>query len=72
MDEDDDLLDDEMNEDDEGSEDANPMAALVASAQARAAEYDGGALTGDVGSDDDDEHGTDGVQLSEAVFHRRI
>lgn len=67
MDEDDDLLDDEMNEDDEGSEDANPMAALVASAQARAVEYDGGALTGDVDSGDDDEHGAEGVQLSGAV-----
>ncbi|KAL4969127.1 putative GTP binding protein [Aspergillus stella-maris] len=45
----DDLLDDEMDED-MGGDDSNPMAALLASARARAAEYDGGA-----DSDEDDD-----------------
>jgi len=74
MDEDDedDLLEDEeeMDEDDDDADDdnANPMAALLASAQARAADYDGGALRGDVDVDADvDENGVRGVQLSEAI-----
>ncbi len=69
-DDDDDLLDEEMNEDEDG-DDANPLAALVASAQARAAEYDGGALAGDVDADGDEDDvdgaGAGGVQLSEAM-----
>ena len=68
MDEDDDLLEEEeMDEDeDEGGDSANPMAALLASAQARAADYDGEALKGDVDADVDDD-GVRGVQLSEAI-----
>ncbi|KAL4924363.1 putative GTP binding protein [Aspergillus undulatus] len=46
---DDDSLEDEMDED-MGGDDSNPMAALLASARARAAEYDGAA-----GDDDEDE-----------------
>lgn len=72
MDEDDDSSDeDDMDEDedeDEDGEGANPMAALLASAQAAAADYEGGELQGDVDVDADvDENGVRGVQLSEAV-----
>lgn len=70
MDEDDDLLEEEeMDEDDDADDaNANPMAALLASAQARAADYDGGALHGDVDVDADvDDSGVRGVQLSEAI-----
>lgn len=76
MEEDEDLLDEEMDEDDDDDDDAqnssNPLAALVASAQARAAEYDGGALAGDISGDDDDDVEAGGVQLSEtmAADHR--
>ncbi|KAK5047713.1 hypothetical protein LTR84_006378 [Exophiala bonariae] len=67
MDEDDDLLEDEEEMDeDEDDDGANPMAALLASAQARAADYDGGLLQGDVDADVD-ENGVLGVQLSEAI-----
>ncbi|KIW14998.1 hypothetical protein PV08_07785 [Exophiala spinifera] len=69
MEEDEDLLDEEMDEDedDDVQTSSNPLAALVASAQARAAEYDGGALAGDVSGDDDDDVESGGVQLSETV-----
>lgn len=70
MDEDDDSSDeDDMDEDeDEDGDSANPMAALLASAQARAADYEGGELQGDVDVDGDtDENGVRGVQLSEAI-----
>lgn len=66
MEDDDDLLDEEMDEDDLAGG-SNPLAALVASAQARAAEFDGGALTGDMASAQDDVPDTDGVQISEAM-----
>ncbi|OAP56152.1 hypothetical protein AYL99_09331 [Fonsecaea erecta] len=65
----DELLDDDMDEDDEEDADhngANPLAALVASAQARAAEYDGGALAGDIETADGDVV-AEGVQLSETI-----
>ncbi|KAL2435093.1 Nuclear GTP-binding protein NUG1 [Exophiala dermatitidis] len=72
MDEDDDELleDNEMDEDDTADA-TNPLAALVASAQARAAEFDKGALEGDLASDSDEDDEA-GVQLSEtvAVDHR--
>jgi nuclear GTP-binding protein len=67
MDEDDDLLeeeDDEMN-DTELPDSSNPMAALLASAQARATDYDGDMPHGDVEDSSEDEEG--GVQVSEAV-----
>jgi nuclear GTP-binding protein len=66
-DDDDDILEDDMNEDDENisGDGQNPLAALVASAQARAAEYDGGALAGDMV--DDDDQATEGLQLSETI-----
>lgn len=60
MEEDDDF---EMDEDD--ADNSNPMAALLASAQARAAEFGPGDLEGDM-SDDEDEGTADGVQLSQA------
>lgn len=63
----DDLLDEEMEEDDAANDASNPLAALVASAQARAAEFDGGTLTGDVGPAEDDNISTEGVRLSETV-----
>ena len=71
MDEDDDLLEEDMDEDDDDDDEetgdsANPMAALLASAQARAAEYDGGALAGDVHDEDEEQNGG-AVQVSEAV-----
>lgn len=67
MDEDD-LLEEDMDEDDEEEtgNSANPMAALLASAQARAAEYDDGALAGDV-SDEDNEQNGGALQVSETV-----
>jgi nuclear GTP-binding protein len=68
----DDLIDEQMEEDEEPMDNANPLAALVASAQARAAEFDGGALTGDVGPGEDDDYDLQGVQVSEtlAADHR--
>jgi nuclear GTP-binding protein len=68
----DDLIDEPMEEDEEPTDNANPLAALVASAQARAAEFDGGALTGDVGPGEDDDYDLQGVQVSEtlAADHR--
>lgn len=67
MDEDDedDILDEQM-EETESNDGANPLAALVASAQARAAEFDKGALEGDIAADEDEDN-EDGVQLSETV-----
>lgn len=66
--EDDDSLDDAMDEDDDQVNDtANPLAALVASAQARAAEYDGAGLEDDIDAEDDDDVDTGGVPLSETV-----
>ena len=64
MDEDDDLVEeDEMDEDEGADGDAsNPMAALLASAQARAADYDDD-LAGDVQDEDDEDH--EGVQISQ-------
>ncbi|ETI23966.1 hypothetical protein G647_05773 [Cladophialophora carrionii CBS 160.54] len=72
MEGDDDLIDDEMDEDDEQTDNSNPLAALVASAQARAAEFDGGAPVGDVGPGEEDEYDSKGVQVSEtfAADHR--
>ena len=72
MEEDDDdeesLEEDEM-EDDENeamNDRANPMAALLASAKTRAAEYDGGMLNGDNVDPEEDGVGH-GVQLTEAI-----
>ncbi|KIW34786.1 uncharacterized protein PV07_01542 [Cladophialophora immunda] len=68
MEEEDELLDEDMDEDDdEESGNANPLAALVASAQARAAEYDGGALAGDIGTTADGEVVAEGVQISDTI-----
>merc|ERR1711939_25029 len=72
MEEEDDLQDEDMDDDgDAVNDNANPLAALVASAQARAAEYDGGALAGDLADDDGDVE-TGGVRLPEttAADHR--
>lgn len=58
MDEEDDLVDEDMEDGDEGEEgeeSANPMAALLASAQARAADHDLNGLKGDVPNDDEDD-----------------
>jgi nuclear GTP-binding protein len=71
MDEDEDeLLDDEMDEDEDANEDgagegSNPMAALLASAEARAADYDTGMPHGDGYSVEEDD--SDG-QLSTPVI----
>lgn len=54
MDDDDELTDEDMEEIDEGGDSANPMAALLASAQARAVDYDHNGLKGDVAHEDDD------------------
>ena len=55
-DDDDDPLDEDMNDngDDDAADSSNPMAALLASAQARAATHDTNGLKGDVPNDDDD------------------
>jgi nuclear GTP-binding protein len=58
MDEDEDLLEEDNEEDISDmplSANPNPMAALLASAQARATQYDEGDLRGDLASDDEDE-----------------
>lgn len=61
---DEDLLDEEEEmEQDEAADSSNPMAALLASAQARAAEFGEGDLQGDI-SDHDDDQNIDSVQLS--------
>ena len=65
-DEDADLLESEMDEDLEGENDEsiNPMAALLASAQARAAEY-GDDIAGDVNEGDgDNQEAQNGIQVS--------
>ena len=59
MEEDDDLLDDDSQDENEIN-DSNPMAALLASAQARAADYDEDDIRGDMGSDDEDEEQEEG------------
>jgi nuclear GTP-binding protein len=60
-DEDEDLLEDhESPQADNRMNDTNPMAALLASAQARAVDYDRDELRGDVGTDEDDEEMDDG------------
>lgn len=67
MDEDDDEdepLEDEMDDDSEDDGNTDPMAALLASAQARAAEY-GDAPAGDM--DEDDQEYSNGVQLSSTI-----
>ncbi|EXJ91125.1 hypothetical protein A1O1_04232 [Capronia coronata CBS 617.96] len=64
-DDEDDMLDEEM-DDAAAGDGANPLAALVASAQARAAEFDQGALEGDV-SDYDEDQDDDGVRVSETM-----
>jgi nuclear GTP-binding protein len=66
MDEEDDLLEDDedMLEDPDTTGGENPMAALLASAQARATEYDGGVAHGDLESDEDEDTG---VLLSEPM-----
>lgn len=63
---DDDLLEEDMDEDIEAGDSSNPMAALLASAQARAADFGEGELDGDI-SDNDDEHDQGGVPLSQAI-----
>jgi nuclear GTP-binding protein len=68
MDEDDDLVeedDEDMKDDDDAGDSANPMAALLASAQARAVDYGDDDLRGDVEDDSDVDEG--GVQVSEAI-----
>lgn len=66
MDEDSDLLEEDDDMDDTDIADSsNPMAALLASAQARATDYDGDQPQGDI--DDDSDAGEGGVQVSEAV-----
>ena len=68
MDEDDDLLeeDESMDEDeDDGDNSANPMAALLASARARATERGDDLPRGDIDGESDLDEG--GVQLSEAM-----
>ena len=56
MDEDEDLLgEDEELADDDQIQDTNPMAALLASAQARAADYDEDDVRGDMDEDDEDD-----------------
>jgi nuclear GTP-binding protein len=55
MDEDDDLVEEEEELEDDQMNESNPMAALIASAQARAAEYDEADRRGDAVTDDDEE-----------------
>lgn len=59
------LLEDEMDKDVEDDDNADPMAALLASAQARAAEY-GDAPAGDM-DDEDDHEDSNGVQISSDI-----
>ena len=61
----DESLEDEMDEDVEieDGENADPMAALLASAQARAAEY-GDTPAGDIEEDEDDQEDSNGIQIS--------
>ncbi|RMZ83882.1 hypothetical protein DV737_g1422, partial [Chaetothyriales sp. CBS 132003] len=49
------------------SANANPMAALLASAQARAAEYEGADLQGDMADEDSDDEAAEGVQISQTL-----
>ncbi|KAK5945761.1 nuclear GTP-binding protein nug1 [Knufia obscura] len=61
-DEEDDLLDEDMEDDDEeAAESSNPMAALLASAQVRAADY---GSKGDIADEDDEDEMDSGVQIS--------
>ncbi|RMZ82700.1 hypothetical protein DV738_g1468, partial [Chaetothyriales sp. CBS 135597] len=53
-----------MEEDVNDEDSANPMAALLASAQARAAEYDAADLRGDIAEDDEE---TEAVQISQTM-----
>ena len=48
--------------------DADPMAAMLASAQARAAEY-GNAPTGDIEDDEEDQGDPNGVQISSNIIY---
>ena len=71
MEEDDDLLDDDSQDENEIN-DSNPMAALLASAQARAADYDEDDIRGDMGSADEDEEQEDGgAQIRQAGTDHR-
>ena len=67
MDEDDeDLLDDDMDDEDVAGS-ANPMAALLASAQARAVDYDKDELKGDEASDDEEDQADGGVDITSNI-----
>ena len=64
MDDDEDLLEDDDDlEDDDQMNDTNPMAALLASAQARAADYDEDDVRGDMDEDDEDDLEDGGAQI---------
>lgn len=67
-DDDEELRDHEMDEDFEveDGDDADPMAALLASAQARAAEY-GDEPAGDMEEDGDNEENSNGIQISSSI-----
>ncbi len=72
MDADQDLLeDDEELQDGDLTNDTNPMAALLASAQARAADYDEGDIRADTDEDDEDDAEDGGAQiLQPGIDHR--
>lgn len=74
MDEDEDLLEDDVDEAQNASDGigSNPMAALLASAQARATQYDENDLKGDLASGDEDDSIEDPGQqaLESATDHR--
>ena len=67
MDEDDeDLLDEDIDDEDVAGS-ANPMAALLASAQARAVDYDKDELKGDEASDDEEDQADGGVDITSNI-----
>lgn len=61
------LLDEDMQEEEDGGDTSNPMAALLASAQARAAAHDKDGPRGDQAYDDDDDDQVEGVQISKSI-----
>lgn len=65
-DDEDDLLDEDMQDEEDGGNDSNPMAALLASAQARAATYDKDGIRGDQAYDDEDDQ-DGGVDISKPI-----
>lgn len=67
-DDDEDISDEDMGEADvEDGDESNPMAALLASAQARAATYTKGETRGDMARDNEDDYSNEGVDISKPI-----